>query len=99
MPAKCKKVNGDVLFECPGCKCLHSVSVDDVNSMGSRWTWNENVDLPTFSPSVLVTYRFSDLGRKDKICHSFVRDGNIIFLEDSSHELAGKTVELPDFDD
>ncbi|MCC3156427.1 hypothetical protein LJ737_04215 [Hymenobacter sp. 15J16-1T3B] len=29
------------------------------------------------------------------ICHSFVRDGYIEFLNDCTHELAGQTVELP----
>lgn len=28
-------------------------------------------------------------------CHSFITDGQIQFLEDCSHELAGKTVPLP----
>ncbi len=31
------------------------------------------------------------------ICHSFVTDGNIQFLADSTHELAGKTVALEPF--
>lgn len=35
---------------------------------------------------------------RDMVCHSFVRDGMIQFLPDSTHELAGKTVPLPDFD-
>lgn len=30
-------------------------------------------------------------------CHSFVTDGQIRFLSDCSHSLAGKTVPLPDF--
>ncbi|WP_041702832.1 DUF6527 family protein [Pseudogulbenkiania sp. NH8B] len=30
------------------------------------------------------------------ICHSFVTDGQIQFLSDSTHELAGRTVPLPD---
>lgn len=30
------------------------------------------------------------------LCHSFVTDGNIQFLSDCSHELAGKTVPLED---
>lgn len=30
-------------------------------------------------------------------CHSYVTDGQIEFLADSSHELAGKTVPLPDW--
>lgn len=32
-------------------------------------------------------------------CHSFVREGKIEFLSDSTHELAGKTVELPEWFD
>ena len=32
-------------------------------------------------------------------CHSFVTDGNIQFLHDCSHALAGQTVPLPEFKD
>lgn len=32
----------------------------------------------------------------DMICHSFVKDGKIQFLNDCTHELAGQTVDLPD---
>lgn len=31
------------------------------------------------------------------VCHSFVTDGMIQFLGDSTHALSGQTVELPDF--
>jgi hypothetical protein len=34
----------------------------------------------------------------DAICHSFVTDGKIQFLNDCTHSLAGKTVELPEID-
>lgn len=30
-------------------------------------------------------------------CHSFVRDGNIQFLSDCTHSLAGQTVPIPDY--
>lgn len=30
-------------------------------------------------------------------CHSFIRDGQIEFLSDSTHALAGQTVPLPDW--
>jgi hypothetical protein len=33
------------------------------------------------------------------ICHSVVRDGRIQFLADSTHNLAGQTVEIPEWDD
>lgn len=31
------------------------------------------------------------------ICHSFVTDGRIQFLGDCTHELAGQTVDLPEY--
>lgn len=31
-----------------------------------------------------------------KICHSFIRDGKIQYLNDCTHELAGQTVEMID---
>lgn len=33
------------------------------------------------------------------LCHSFVRQGKIEFLEDCSHALAGQTVDLPPMED
>lgn len=31
------------------------------------------------------------------VCHSYIREGQIQFLGDCTHELAGKTVQLPDW--
>lgn len=31
------------------------------------------------------------------VCHSFITDGRIQFLGDCTHELAGQTVDLPDY--
>jgi hypothetical protein len=78
-------------FECPGCGMMHLLPVT-----GERgWKFNGNLEWPTFEPSIL-----SKAGRgKDLpplICHSYVTDGKIQFLGDCSHELAGKTVELPE---
>lgn len=41
----------------------------------------------------------SPSGFKCSICHSFVRDGQIQFLGDCSHELVGLTVELPEWNE
>jgi hypothetical protein len=57
------------------------------------WTFNGNLEKPTFTPSILVTMPIE--GEKPKICHSFVTDGRIQFLGDCTHALAGKTVDLP----
>lgn len=71
-----------------------------------RWTYNGNPIAPTFSPSVLVTTgrRVDPAHKPDpdfpdppECCHSFVSDGHIQFLSDSTHALAGQTVPLPDW--
>ncbi len=54
------------------------------------WSWNGSVDRPTLRPSVKT-----ECG-KMWICHSWVNNGKVRFLEDSSHELAGQTVGLLD---
>lgn len=75
------------------------------------WGFNGDFEKPTFSPSVKVTgkRRITDeeydrirAGEKidipDMCCHSFVRDGQIEFLSDCTHEFAGKTVPLQPFE-
>ena len=97
--AKCKiSESGAVLFECPACECLHAITYDRPNGMGSQWSWNGSTDAPTFSPSVLVRANYTSIDRLDDVCHSFVVDGRIQFLSDCTHKLAGQTVELPDWE-
>ncbi len=81
------------VFQCPGCRCSHYVRVSGGPPI---WQFNGDVDKPTVSPSILVGH--VNASGKDTICHSFVRDGRIEFLSDCNHELAGQTVDLPDFD-
>lgn len=77
-------------FWCPGCDAFYAVYT--FGTGGPIWQWDGNVDEPTISPSILV-YDTPVAPR----CHSFVRRGQIEFLADSTHALAGKTVPLPDF--
>lgn len=84
-----------MLFECPGCDMLHVVHV--AGSGHPVWQWNGSMDKPTFSPSVLVRYPWGE-HREEKVCHSFIRDGQIQFLGDCTHALANQTIELPDVD-
>lgn len=79
-------------FDCPGCGIGHSFRVE---GSGPRWTFNGDVDRPTFSPSLLVRWPKDGIEQR---CHSFVRDGRMEFLSDCSHALAGRTVELPETD-
>lgn len=75
------------LFYCPGCKCDHCFTVRSDGGHPS-WTYDGDHLRPTFQPSLLYP---------DRRCHLFVRDGQIEFLSDCSHELAGKTVPMVDY--
>lgn len=95
---------GLVAFMCPGCRELHQVRV-----AGERpWGFNDDYDRPTFTPSVLVrgmvpltdeehaTWRAGGALPTPRpfVCHSFVTAGQIRFLGDCTHALAGQTVPL-----
>jgi hypothetical protein len=84
-----------VVFECPGCKCGHQVVVRGDPNEHPLWGWNGSMDKPTFTPSILVNR--GSMNPAVPVCHSFVTDGRIQFLSDSTHELAGQTVDLPDW--
>jgi hypothetical protein len=71
-------------FYCPGCKGVHLVDVDMPNQWGAQWSFNGDMQSPTFSPSVHIVGK----------CHSFVNSGKIQFLSNCSHALAGQTVDL-----
>ena len=89
--------HGEVAFYCPGCKQLHFINDDETKAeCVNRWGFNKDYERPTISPSVLVYCPDPDIGYR---CHSFIREGKIEFLSDCTHELAGKTVELPNIDD
>ena len=104
-----KTVSDSVLrFYCQGCRNYHSVSHGA--GTGPRWTWNGKLDLPTLQPSILVRccreltdVEFDEYQRSGNlpadaaekiVCHSFVTDGQIQYLSDCSHALAGQTIPL-----
>ena len=80
-------------IHCPACKHAHLLD--------SRWTFNNNLDKPTFRPSLLCVgdeqMRKETEGRYGHRCHSFITDGNIQYLNDCTHEMKGKTVKLEEF--
>ena len=107
-----------VIFKCPGCKSSHMLPIGA--GPGHRWTYNNEPESPTFTPSVFcktIRPKMSDAewDEYDKAftehgsdyvvndprfrhwCHSFIRDGMIQYLNDSTHELAGQQVELGHF--
>jgi hypothetical protein len=85
-------VDQRVVFWCPGCEDVHTVVIATSRDGATPWFWNQNRERPTIVPSILVRGGASDI-----VCHSFVRDGMIQFLDDSTHKLAGQTVAIPDW--
>ena len=106
----------NIKFWCPGCQEAHVIPVRPEAVDNPSWTWNGDVEKPTFQPSILVTSGHYAKGHnkdtcwctynkehpddpapfKCGICHTFITNGQIQFLGDCTHELAGQTVELPD---
>jgi len=84
------------LVWCPACEMLHHF--DD------RWTFNGDMEKPTFSPSMLVSMNWTVQGevdgegnvRQNRRCHSFIRNGVWEFLRDCTHAMAGTNVPLVD---
>jgi hypothetical protein len=79
--------DGALMHWCPGCKGRHLIETQEPNVNGAMWKWDGNAETSTFSPSINIVGR----------CHYFITAGKIQFCGDSTHELAGQTVDLPDF--
>ena len=82
-----KSKDGKYMFRCPGCGGIHSINK-------KIWDFNDNLENPTIKPSILSKFTPQAKGMDKKICHSFVTNGKIKFLNDSTHNLAGETIEL-----
>lgn len=85
-----KVTHGLGIFMCPGCKTPHRVTV---NGALQAWSWNGSETSPTLDPSLYFSVMDPSLR-----CHSFIKDGKIMFLTDSYHELRGQTVDIPEWE-
>ena len=80
---------------CPGCKEPHSIYT--ASPAKAIWSFNGDVNTPSFSPSVRITYHWPD--EPEAVCHYFLTAGELKFCSDTTHELKGQTVKLPDLPD
>lgn len=93
---------GGLVHYCPACNHMHQFAIDAYNSSGAKWTWDGNVEAPTFNPSMHIKVNTPDMGERyqpnagSSCCHYFLRGGIIEFLPDCTHSLAGQKVPLPD---
>lgn len=97
-----RNVQGGHAHWCPGCQQIHRLP--------DSWTFNGNVDRPTFSPSFRHSGKLSvfedgrwtgewvrDVEGKPVpfVCHYILTNGVLNFCSDSTHALAGQNVPLP----
>lgn len=101
-----KTADGGATFWCPGCKDMHQIGPQWEIDFGSN-TISPSILVTSghFVPGFKAgsacwcTYEREDgdtSGFKCYRCHSFIRAGQIQFLDDCSHSLAGQTVALQD---
>lgn len=78
----------DYLFYCPGCKQHHGAWTTRRNGVHAIWSFNGDMVRPTFGPSMKIMHP------SGAICHFFIRNGMIEFLNDCTHDLKGQTVPM-----
>lgn len=105
---------GHYIINCPGCKSQHVIAVDKPFSNGAKWGFNGNLELPTFTPSLLIrTGKYAGgeewykglkeeqrkfVDEHSEVCHSFITNGRIQYLGDCTHSLANQTIDLPEIE-
>lgn len=82
---------------CPGCKHCHSYPVGD--AFTTNWTFDGNVVLPSFRPSMRIY--IPERRREDgtvipeyTTCHYYLIDGILQYQGDCRHEYSGKTIPM-----
>lgn len=96
-------------FKCPGCNSFHTISIKRWNWNGnaSRPTFTPSIleksgHYARQGEDCWCTYNADPANEptdfKCHICHSFVTDGKIQYLGDCTHEMAGQTVEIPEWE-
>ena len=102
---KMRSVRGATYTEfghwCPGCDEMHVFAVEGKNHAGASWTFDGNLEKPTFDPSMNITVNGPgkpgyDPAEPTEVCHYFLQAGELKYLNDCTHKLKNKTVSLPD---
>jgi hypothetical protein len=97
-------------FKCPGCGHNHVfvTAGPSTSPHNQRWQFNGNVDKPTFTPSLLNWWgKDADPNWQEPegtppsygwsgTCHLYVTAGQIQYLGDCTHKLAGQTIDMVD---
>jgi hypothetical protein len=85
---------GHYIFYCRACKCHHAVWTQEYQPGHPFWTFNNDMEKPSFKPSLLV--QTPDKDGNVQICHFFIEDGKMRYMNDCTHDLHNQTVEMED---
>lgn len=80
---------------CPACKEMHGFTIK--NDKGPSWTWDGNIDAPTFSPSMLIRWgKHCDpkCEYEGGVCHYILTAGIINYCGDCTHDMKGQSVPM-----
>lgn len=103
---------GTLLFYCPGCKEYHQINDSwqfnnnfekptispSILVRGTRLTEQGRSQLEEWENEGYPNRHGEKFDSEPSVCHSFVKDGQIQFLNDCTHELSGQTVELEELE-
>lgn len=104
---------GRVSYWCPGCDAAHVLIIEPGQEGPCwSWDGNFDEPtfspsircvfehwVPPVTPANMAEWQRQPWPQEKRthVCHAFVTDGMVQFLDDCTHALAGKTVPLPDF--
>jgi len=81
-------------FYCPGCKMDHGFTIAHPDMDHKiKWVWNGSFDAPTVRDSIRVVYPWGD-PPVQMLCHLYLDDGFIRFLDDCTHGLKGQIIPM-----
>lgn len=90
LSAKLRRADKGHIHWCPGCQERHFIP--------DSWTFNGDIEKPTFTPSVNISANYGPLAKKPGpyCCHYNLTAGVLQYHGDCSHAMAGTSVPLPD---
>ncbi len=101
---KMRRQAGGLAHWCPACESMHQFALDGKNSSGAQWTWDGNVENPTFASSMNIVINGKDQPHYDpeeptEVCHYTLQNGVIQYLADCTHALKNQRIVLPPLPD
>ncbi len=76
---------------------FHCVACDRPHVFDERWKFNDNVDNPTFDPSLKLSWTEGE-EKKPMVCHLVMQSGRIHYCSDCTHGRASTIADMVEWD-